>query len=65
MNCCATLLTVEAATEKSDGSVTQERLERITRMTEIEDLQGPRDLPFAPLCIKVLFYCQFTPFFKD
>ncbi|KAJ9672519.1 hypothetical protein PVL29_025932 [Vitis rotundifolia] len=43
---------VEAANEKSDGSVTQERLERISRMTEIEDLQAPRDLPFAALCIK-------------
>lgn len=43
---------VEAANEKSDGSVTRERLERISRMTEIEDLQAPRDLPFAALCIK-------------
>ena len=54
------LLAVEAANEKSEGSVNQERSERISRMTEIEDLQAPRDLPLAPLCIKVLHPCSST-----
>ncbi|KAF7039294.1 hypothetical protein CFC21_049320 [Triticum aestivum] len=29
-----------------------ERLVKVARMTEIEDLQAPRSLPYAPLCIK-------------
>ncbi|WVZ95046.1 hypothetical protein U9M48_040852 [Paspalum notatum var. saurae] len=29
-----------------------ERLLKVARMTEIEDLQAPRSLPYAPLCIK-------------
>ncbi|KAF4349495.1 hypothetical protein CsatB_013259 [Cannabis sativa] len=37
---------------ETDEDVTQERLDRLSRMTEIEDLQAPRDHPFAPLCIK-------------
>lgn len=28
-------------------------MDKISRMTEIEDLQAPHDLPLAPLCIKV------------
>ncbi|KVH99257.1 BSD-like protein [Cynara cardunculus var. scolymus] len=43
---------IELAKEASDGNVYQERLDRITRMAEIEDLQAPRDPPVAPLCIK-------------
>ncbi|KAJ9568053.1 hypothetical protein OSB04_004019 [Centaurea solstitialis] len=43
---------IELAKEASDGNVHQERLDRITRMAEIEDLQAPRDPPVAPLCIK-------------
>lgn len=43
---------IELAKEASDGTVHQERLDRITRMAEIEDLQAPRDPPVAPLCIK-------------
>ncbi|KAL5220995.1 hypothetical protein ABZP36_025708 [Zizania latifolia] len=35
----------------SDDS-NHERLAKVARMTEIEDLQGPRSLPYAPLCIK-------------
>ncbi|KAG8047160.1 hypothetical protein GUJ93_ZPchr0008g13790 [Zizania palustris] len=35
----------------SDDS-NNERLAKVARMTEIEDLQGPRSLPYAPLCIK-------------
>ncbi|KAI7734790.1 hypothetical protein M8C21_005456 [Ambrosia artemisiifolia] len=42
------------AKEASDGNVHPERLEWITRMAEIEDLQAPRDPPVAPLCIKDL-----------
>lgn len=33
-----------------DGS--HERLVKVARMTEIEDLQAPRSIPYAPLCIK-------------
>ncbi|CAL4996770.1 unnamed protein product [Urochloa decumbens] len=29
-----------------------ERLVKVARMTEIEDLQAPRSVPYAPLCIK-------------
>lgn len=36
-----------------DGDKTQERLDRLSRMTDIEDLREPLDHPFAPLCIKV------------
>lgn len=42
----------ELSTETSDEKTNQERLERVSRMTEIEDLQAPRSLPYAPLCIK-------------
>ncbi|XP_058114768.1 general transcription and DNA repair factor IIH subunit TFB1-1 isoform X2 [Magnolia sinica] len=42
----------ELATETSDENTNQERLERVFRMTEIDDLQAPRDLPLAQLCIK-------------
>ncbi|KAE8711399.1 putative RNA polymerase II transcription factor B subunit 1-1 [Hibiscus syriacus] len=37
---------------ESDGDTTRERLDRLSRMTEIEDLQGSNTLPLAPLCIK-------------
>ncbi|XVF19568.1 hypothetical protein REPUB_Repub11eG0122500 [Reevesia pubescens] len=37
---------------ESDGDTSRERLRRVSRMTEIEDLQGPNNLPLAPLCIK-------------
>lgn len=30
-----------------------ERLLKVARMTAIEDLQAPRSLLYAPLCIKV------------
>ncbi|KAI3686158.1 hypothetical protein L1987_79831 [Smallanthus sonchifolius] len=43
---------VELAKEASDGNAHQERLDRVIRMAEIEDLQAPRDPPVAPLCIK-------------
>lgn len=43
---------VELAKEASNGNVQQERLDRISRMSEIEDLQAPREPPVAPLCIK-------------
>lgn len=35
-----------------DGDTNRERLDRLSRMTEIEDLQRPNNLPLAPLCIK-------------
>ena len=38
--------------EPSDSTV-QERHDRITRMTEIDDLRESHDHPVAPLCIKV------------
>lgn len=36
-----------------DGNFAQERLDKISRMTEIDDLRAPQDHPYAPLCIKV------------
>ncbi|KAM0933794.1 putative transcription factor BSD family [Dioscorea sansibarensis] len=41
-----------SSTENSDENVHMEKLERVCRMTEIEDLQAPRSFPVAPLCIK-------------
>ncbi|KAK1662713.1 hypothetical protein QYE76_050872 [Lolium multiflorum] len=42
--------------ERPSGSVaddaSHERLVKMARMTEIEDLQVPRTIPYAPLCIK-------------
>ncbi|KAF3975337.1 hypothetical protein CMV_001406 [Castanea mollissima] len=38
--------------QESDENAKQERLDRISRMTEMEDLQAPHDHPLAPLCIK-------------
>lgn len=49
----SSFLAVEFANEASDDHVDQGRLDRISRMAEIEDLQGPREHPVAPLCIKV------------
>ncbi|KAE8691029.1 BTF2-like transcription factor [Hibiscus syriacus] len=37
---------------ESDGDTSRERLDRLSRMTEIEYLQGSNSLPLAPLCIK-------------
>ncbi|XP_008789678.1 general transcription and DNA repair factor IIH subunit TFB1-1-like isoform X1 [Phoenix dactylifera] len=42
----------ESSAETSDEKTNQERLKRVSRMTEIEDLQAPHSLPYAPLCIK-------------
>ncbi|XP_058208888.1 general transcription and DNA repair factor IIH subunit TFB1-1-like isoform X2 [Rhododendron vialii] len=49
---------VELANGASDGMVNQERLERISQLAEIEDLQASRDLPLAPLFIKVCLLDQ-------
>lgn len=46
-------LAVELANEASGCFVDQKQLDRLSRMAEIEDLLGPRDLPVAPLYIKV------------
>lgn len=49
------------STETSDENANLERLKRVSRMTEIEDLQGPQNLQYAPLCIKdprEYFDCQ-------
>lgn len=46
---------VELANGASDGMVNHERLERISQLAEMEDLQASRDLPLAPLFIKVCF----------
>ncbi|XP_019051904.1 PREDICTED: probable RNA polymerase II transcription factor B subunit 1-1 [Nelumbo nucifera] len=43
---------VELATESSDEKANEKRLERLSQMAGIEDLQSSRGLPFAPLCIK-------------
>ncbi|XP_057428361.1 general transcription and DNA repair factor IIH subunit TFB1-1-like isoform X2 [Lotus japonicus] len=38
--------------QESDGVREEERRNRISKMTQIEDLQAQDDHPFAPLCIK-------------
>ncbi|XP_021724624.1 probable RNA polymerase II transcription factor B subunit 1-1 [Chenopodium quinoa] len=43
---------VELANDTSEMNDNQERLNRVCRMTEIEDLQAPHEPPVAPLCIK-------------
>lgn len=42
----------ETASETVDVGTEQRRLDRVYEMTEIEDLQGPRSVPYAPLFIK-------------
>ncbi|KAI3842307.1 hypothetical protein MKW98_026097 [Papaver atlanticum] len=42
----------DLATQISDEKANHNRLERASRMAEIEDLQTPHNLPFAPLLIK-------------
>ncbi|KAL2938876.1 General transcription and DNA repair factor IIH subunit TFB1-1 [Bienertia sinuspersici] len=42
----------QVATDTSEANDNQERLNKVCRMTEIEDLQAPREPPVAPLCIK-------------
>lgn len=37
----------------SDENAYRERINKVTRVAEIEDLQGPRDPPVALLSIKV------------
>ncbi|XAR56833.1 hypothetical protein NMG60_11037454 [Bertholletia excelsa] len=43
---------VELSNEENNGNANRERLDRISQMAEIEDLQAPRDPPLAPLFIK-------------
>ncbi|XP_021604591.1 general transcription and DNA repair factor IIH subunit TFB1-1 isoform X2 [Manihot esculenta] len=40
------------ANEEADGNANEEKLNRISKMMEIEDLRGSNDLPLAPLSIK-------------
>lgn len=47
------IFAAELANEVSDGNLEKDLSHRISRVAEIEDLQGPRDLAVAPLCIKV------------
>ncbi|KAF6141321.1 hypothetical protein GIB67_008498 [Kingdonia uniflora] len=42
----------ELASETSDATANHERSKRVSQMAEIDDLQAPCNLPFAPLCIK-------------
>ncbi|XP_057835632.1 general transcription and DNA repair factor IIH subunit TFB1-3 [Cryptomeria japonica] len=42
----------EITAETVDQGTEQRRLDRLNKMTEIDDLQGPRGLPFVPLYIK-------------
>nr|XP_004248296.1 general transcription and DNA repair factor IIH subunit TFB1-1 isoform X2 [Solanum lycopersicum] len=42
----------EQATEVSDENAYRERVKKVSRVAEIEDLQGPRDPPVALLSIK-------------
>lgn len=44
-----------SSNDKSEENVNLERQERVARMTELEDLQGSREPPYASLCIKVQF----------
>lgn len=46
-----------SSNDKSEENVNLERQERVARMTELEDLQGSREPPYASLCIKVQFVC--------
>ncbi|KAG7635227.1 BSD domain [Arabidopsis suecica] len=52
----AEALTRAKQVSKADGEITkdanQERLERMSRATEMEDLQAPQNFPLAPLSIK-------------
>ncbi|KAL9833131.1 General transcription and DNA repair factor IIH subunit TFB1-1 [Arabidopsis thaliana] len=54
----AEALTRAKQVSKADGEITkdanQERLERMSRATEMEDLQAPQNFPLAPLSIKTL-----------
>ncbi|CAA6662296.1 unnamed protein product [Spirodela intermedia] len=43
---------VELSNQAEDEDANPDRLQRLRRMTEIEDLQGSQNLPFAALCIK-------------
>ncbi|XP_057525775.1 general transcription and DNA repair factor IIH subunit TFB1-1-like [Amaranthus tricolor] len=43
---------VELTNDASEMNNNVERLNRVSRMTEIEDLQAPREPSVAPLCIK-------------
>lgn len=47
---------VESANEASNTHMEQGRSDLISRMAELEDLQGPRDHPVAPLSIKVRLF---------
>uniref|UniRef100_A0A6V7QSZ5 BSD domain-containing protein n=1 Tax=Ananas comosus var. bracteatus TaxID=296719 RepID=A0A6V7QSZ5_ANACO len=42
----------ESSSDLPDENVNMERLAKVSRMTKIDDLQAPRSLPYAPLCIK-------------
>jgi transcription initiation factor TFIIH subunit 1 len=42
-----------ASNEETDVNANQDRLSRISKMMEIDDLQASSDLPLAPLSIKV------------
>ncbi|KAK4363933.1 hypothetical protein RND71_015291 [Anisodus tanguticus] len=44
--------TAELATEVSDETAYRERINKVSRVAEIEDLQGPQDPPVALLSIK-------------
>ena len=47
---------MELTNDASEMNNNVERLNRVSRMTEIEDLQAPREPSVAPLCIKVCFF---------
>ena len=56
--CADELLTAEPPSTSTVDDSSHERLVKVARMTEIEDLQAPRSLPYAPLCIKVKSYAR-------
>lgn len=58
---------VKSAKEASDSTDNKQMFERVSRSTDIEDLEGPRGPPPAPLYIKVtdcsVFKLVFSSFF--
>ncbi|KAF6151594.1 hypothetical protein GIB67_021780 [Kingdonia uniflora] len=49
---CNHCFAAELTGETSDATANHERSKRVPQMAEIDDLQAPCNLPFAPLCIK-------------
>ncbi|XVF05035.1 hypothetical protein REPUB_Repub05bG0136700 [Reevesia pubescens] len=47
------MFALESSTKgESNGDASRERVDKVSRITEIENLQGPNNLPLSPFCIK-------------